>query len=1230
MKKIYLFLTVLLIVFGFMKLEAQNNFWTFPDQYWNPGFSFPQNLPNSSPSDYVHAGIQDPYGEIKFYVLDDRVYDKFGLENGVFQDIYNPIGGYSESLIVPQPGSCERYYIFQAGLVGPTSNDRVPFYSVYNHDMHQLETIGTGYTTAHRIDGVYTDPWYYVSNFRIKNIHFAATKERPDNTRLIFTNSNQSLYRMHLTCDSLYGSSWSYQFGFSELDEGNRSELELYEDTANNVIRIAVPYQENTINGYIKVAIFDLDSITGNFVPGSRKTIELPNDNSTGGQLPTWVHGLEFTPDGRGLYISHEININFASPLSFYDIATQTLTNLSPIDYPGITNFKYSQLQVSGDSANYTLNLASENYIGSLWDPNIPDDGNWNATAISLNIYPINNGGISNFSIGDRKRLVPDQIDYEDYAETMIKASCDCCEKYAYAGEGKDTIYNAFTSETWSYGLANNPWQAESGDTIFIRDYLKIKPGVSVTIDNMIFKFGPDARVIVERGSGGSPGARLHMKNRAVFTADFRCSRNKYGCYDPDKGCDTLKVWQGVRVEGLASDHSQSTANQATFTMSTGSMIEYALTGIHVGHKDFADYGGGKITIKDSFLKDNITGVKFDPYYRTSGSTEIYNLSRVERTSFATTEDWLEDYFPNAHVVINESSGIYLLGNVYANENTTLGSNPTKRGIGVKISNSRVDIGYNCTGFPCSGSALTRSEFNGLQYGIYGLNDGTTTRTLYCNYNIFNDTYYGAQLSGFTNALVLDNEFNVERAHFAGGLYLIGSTGYYVQNNNFTTPGSQMYFNIGVTVSDSGEEENEIYKNTFSKLYLAGYAANTNVDPNDHDIGLHWVCNEFKKPITAADIYLDGGMSDNQGLCNGGTAAGNLFSWSSQLGGSYSNHKDLQATIGSTDNIVYSHHKLAGAPPKLEPLVWNTSHYQISECLNQTYSSNSCPVEKSGLPPGIDLPPGIQSTMPSYASVSAQATEYAEQMAALNSSSSETTEDSDNGAEFKQIRRENDEFWHEISSFYMADTTGAISKEEMELLLSTYEPRNIQRFASALLASGNQEWIGQSNAYGVTDMAEAALPSMVGEELPSDIPEWFAGEFFASASNIAALNSLYIENEAIYNPYFPLPELSSSEEGKSNKTDKELVDDNTKNKLVVHPNPFKTYTTFDLSAYQFEGNDNRIVFYDLLGKKVFETQIAEKQINLTVQSADLPTGIVIYKLYMNNTEVETGKIISMK
>ena len=250
-------------------------------------------------------------------------------------------------------------------------------------------------------------------------------------------------------------------------------------------------------------------------------------------------------------------------------------------------------------------------------------------------------------------------------------------------------------------------------------------------------------------------------------------------------------------------------------------------------------------------------------------------------------------------------------------------------------------------------------------------------------------------------------------------------------------------------------------------------------------------------------------------------------------------------------------------------------------------------------------------------------------MAALSSIASATSEDNGFSEEFKQRRRENDAFWHEISSFYKVNTTGAITKEEMGFLPTTFAPSNIQRFASVHLANGNQEWISENNAISAAGMAAAILPTMVDGGLPTDIPEWFEGDFFSNPSHVAALNSLYIENNANYNPFFPIPEISNFADGKSNSTEKELAN-NTKSKMVVHPNPFKTHITFDLSAYAIEGDNNRIEFYDLLGKKVFETQIAEKQDKLMVQSVDLPTGVVLYKLYLDGIEAETGKIIHVE
>ncbi len=89
-------------------------------------------------------------------------------------------------------------------------------------------------------------------------------------------------------------------------------------------------------------------------------------------------------------------------------------------------------------------------------------------------------------------------------------------------------------------------------------------------------------------------------------------------------------------------------------------------------------------------------------------------------------------------------------------------------------------------------------------------------------------------------------------------------------------------------------------------------------------------------------------------------------------------------------------------------------------------------------------------------------------------------------------------------------------------------------------------------------------------------------------------------------------------------------DQDNASKLVVHPNPFNESVQFDLSAYTLKGNDNRIEFYDLLGKQIYTETLTEDQLNATIQGANLPEGIVIYKLYLNNQAIETGKIVRVK
>ena len=135
MKKIYLILTTLFVTFAGNLLQTQNPFWTFPNQYWNniegPGILPPAN--NTTTANYTHAGILDPYGEIMFFKVDAGMYDKDGDQTHTFMNYNNDyISGSAETLIVPQPGTCDKFYIFHAGQ-SFSQDDELPYFSSYVH-----------------------------------------------------------------------------------------------------------------------------------------------------------------------------------------------------------------------------------------------------------------------------------------------------------------------------------------------------------------------------------------------------------------------------------------------------------------------------------------------------------------------------------------------------------------------------------------------------------------------------------------------------------------------------------------------------------------------------------------------------------------------------------------------------------------------------------------------------------------------------------------------------------------------------------------------------------------------------------------------------------------------------------------------------------------------------------------------------------------------------------------
>ncbi len=1019
--------------------------------------------------------------------------------------------------------------------------------------------------------------------------------------------------------------------------------MELYEDTAENIIRFAVPYQSHTSNSkWIKVAIFDIDSASGAVLPGTRQDVELKN-SSSGDQ--SFIHGLEFSPNGKGLYIMHEQNSYYTSPLSFYDITTQTLTDLN---YTNISNFEKSQIEIAGDSANYTLWMASDHYLGGLHDPDVPasppNPPAWNSSAVPLNNYSTNIGGPVGLSTqASITHIVPDQIDYEDYVEGIFFETCKCCEKYAYAGENKDTTYTALTSETWSYGLSSNPWHALAGDTIYIRDYLKIPAGKSITISGMYFKFGPEARVIVQRKQGSLNAASLTLTNGTVFTADFRCARRKYHCDDPDARCNNMEFWQGVRVEGDATDHTQSSTKQARFTMLNDAMIEYARIGILAGDETQSNYGGGIVSVLNSRLKDNETGVSFDPYARTSGSTELYTKSYIYKNTFSTTDEWVFPSVPKYFVYVDQSSGLFIKGNTFQNTNTVSNFADTQKGIGIKTSNSRVYASWACsdTPNPCPVpvSGVKRNKFIDLSYGIYGYNSSQNVRTLTCNYGLFQNNLYGIYLSSFIDPVILDNIFTLPDHYYTSiGLFMNASTGYAVQNNTFSTYGSgSTSGNYGIFIANSGAGGNEIYRNQFEKLMFGGYVQGKNTDTsspqNGYADGLVWICNTFNQPITTADIALNGNMSDEQGDCNF-RPADNLFSRSSTL---YSNHKDLLAynvTFPTATPIDYNHSYNTTAYPRLLPRKYsgqmgNPQYFQLTSCnINTNYDpENSCPVDLSGAPSLPIKGRGFESSggnnLISYASLSESLANYSNQMAAMENQIDATDED----GELAQLKYAYQKLWHEAVRQYQNDTTGVISTDQMQALLSEYQPEEVSRFASILLPPSDQSWIAQDNLSAVEAFAGGVLPAETNGNLPTEIPAWFESDFFANASNASALNALYIADNAIYNP--SIPEVATIQSGWDGNLSGNS-DSQNNSQLIVQPNPFNETVHFNLSNYAIEGSQNRLEFYDITGVQLYSMQLAENQIQIDISGSNFPQGIILYTLYLNNIPIDNGKIVRVE
>jgi hypothetical protein len=925
------FLFALLFLWYMQGYSQQNPVWSLPSHKLNHLTTTLTPLP-LGPDIYVdyqgeeaensHNAFYDANNELLFFIVDHKVYDGEGY---FIDDIrYNyswAIKGTTETLIIPDPENCSRYYIVLAGRYnyGNINENNLPYLAILDFNepnihyanLNKYGALVKYYNSSNQVisttislETLMPNPFYFQPtgpmNAHYGNLFMAASKLRDDNTRLLFISNGMGIYRFIVDNNGVSfddeGGGF-IQFPFSEGATSFRSEMELIE-IENGNYRIAVPYLYNNPNNLphkhaIYTATLDTD---GQLISNSEYIIlfELSLSNTK-----PYPRGLEFSPNGKILYITHlkaQYNLN---PIQYLDFNNLN-SGLQTLGVNDADDFQYSFIEMGYDGTNYKLYLVGQdgngvgNRLATLSDPNNPDVNNWTDYYEYIN-FNANHEGLSANSIY-RAFILPDQIDGMDYKAHFF-VTTECCVQNKKMDIDKYTV----TAGNHHWTNSSNPFGNAS--TVKVREYIELEPGAQLTIQNMKFEFAPGAKVIVKRGNVYAyiKGAILELRN-SIFTLFDECGD---------------ELWEGVEVEGFPTLTQLPIYNtfQARLSMFENSMIEHAKIGAknYSASKTF----GGIIRVEDnSIFKDNIVGIELSNY-KNRHPTQHYQvptISMVINSDFIITDEFKKrnQNYPIGIALYN--TDLKVLGSRFENTHPSL-FDEFYEGCGILSWNSDLNVEQ----VPFFYSHIP-SEFKNLEYGIVFLAIDKTKKLLN-KWTQYDNNKTGVFLASSTFSEVTNNNFIVKGVDDAIGLYLTNSTHYKVQENSFESLNyhSAEPDNIGIVVNNSGADYNLIRRNYFQNLGIGVNAQDINANYENvfgtgpiNNRGLLIMCNTFEQDIKEYDIGNVGVYGRIMRWQAGEKSpAGNLFSYSHE--GTYPDHYDYVNYGQSGADIIYYHHETSSS-----------------------------------------------------------------------------------------------------------------------------------------------------------------------------------------------------------------------------------------------------------------------------------------------------------------------------
>ncbi len=838
--------------------------------------------------------IVDNNGDIVFFIVDQYIYSKTGrLIDVITSDQVGNENAYvtgigSEITVIPAPDKCDTYYLVSTkkgtGVVATRS-----FYSklVVKYDAFNEILPGSGLqlyggdaceNKTVSLASVIGSTFFAGNNMHDEAPSFAVVDRANTNNKFLFVFNGRRLFRLKVDNNGITYDNYKidlqddFQIYAVTIDLFRRFELEAILKADGNY-RVAIPINYKLTSGsqYVEsIFVVDLDN-TGTLITGSDKLVHQQQSNANTGS-DYRIKGLELSPDGSKLYVTHRPDVEYPGSLDVIDLSVAVPTN-TMIESSNI--YEYSQIEASFSN---TLLIPHANGLSRITNAN----GNYALTTnyLAMN-YPLSNPypGQDSYNL----RLLQDQIDGSDYSNITTTSY------------GDDTYNTVLANQTWIpnpvNSTAGNPLINGTGTVAYIKDELRIKAGTTLTIQGLTIRFAPGARVVVEHGYNGLQGGRLILNN-SVLSDDDRCGAGE--------------MWLGVEVWGnqTASQGTLNNTTQGRLIMRNNSTIENAFIGTLLSKRnsttveipffagdcnyssiyyltdevvnstfDFAR-NGGIVQTSNSTYFNNQRGVSFKPYGGTNGAN---NLSRFSKSHFVWNGPLKGGISIAYQAQLKEVKGINFTGCEFVNATPNL---IAMNGYGILSQKSQFYVNPECNvavqlGQQCP--SQTPSTFTNFLCGIRA--DNANSLSFSCVETTFRNNQYGIYTRGAKLEKITSNIFEIRESdvYQTAGLSMYSSSGYKVEGNKFYEYNNPLVADgtgrsNGIVVNNSGAVPNEIYRNEFHNLKIGGQtecvnatAITTTNYPGSSPFtmaGLKWICNDFQQDIVEHDLTLINGKMD--------------------------------------------------------------------------------------------------------------------------------------------------------------------------------------------------------------------------------------------------------------------------------------------------------------------------------------------------------------------------------